>query len=178
MTLATNLGSERADEAGWPWSHRRTFLERLGTQGYAAVTIQEYPTDTTRLLTYFHAVILRHLAEDQVVLVSHSMPLWVPKGIGHMLRVRTVAPIEVRKKRVIDEECLSRRQAEHRVRESDRRFRRECERCSKWTLRTRNSLAVRRGLFRSRVACPDSQAAQLSLLRRSKYLRPAPVNRT
>ena len=49
MTLARNLGSERADEAGWPWSHRRTFLERLGTHGYAAVTIQEYRTIAGRL---------------------------------------------------------------------------------------------------------------------------------
>jgi cytidylate kinase len=77
-------------------------------------------TDTTRLLTYFHAVILKHLAEDQVVLVSHSMPVWVPKSVGHVLRVRTIAPIEVRMKRVMDEERLSARQAAHRVRESDR----------------------------------------------------------
>ncbi len=77
-------------------------------------------TDTTRLLTYFHAVILKHLAEDQVVLVSHAMPMWVPKSVGHVLRVRTVAPIEVRVKRVMDEERLSAGQAEHRVHESDR----------------------------------------------------------
>jgi cytidylate kinase len=76
--------------------------------------------DTTRLLTYFHAVILKHLAEDQVVLVSHAMPAWVPKSVSHVLRVRTVAPIEVRVRRVMDEEHLSARQAEHRVHESDR----------------------------------------------------------
>ena len=29
MTIARNSGGERADEAGWPWSHRKTFLERL-----------------------------------------------------------------------------------------------------------------------------------------------------
>ena len=44
MTFARNPGGERADEAGWPWTHRHTFLERLGAQGYAAVTIQEYRT--------------------------------------------------------------------------------------------------------------------------------------
>ena len=77
-------------------------------------------TDTTRLLTYFHAVILKHLAEDQVVLVSHSTPVWVPRGVGHVLRVRTVAPIEMRMKRVMEEEGLSTRQAEHRIHESDR----------------------------------------------------------
>ena len=41
MTIARNSGGARADDAGWPWSHRKTFLERLGAQGYAAVTIQE-----------------------------------------------------------------------------------------------------------------------------------------
>ena len=77
-------------------------------------------TDTTRLLIYFHAVILKHLAEDQVVLVSHAMPVWVPKSVGHVLRARTVAPIELRMKRVMEEEHLSARQAAHRVHESDR----------------------------------------------------------
>jgi integrase/recombinase XerD len=49
MTIARNSGGDRADEAGWPWSHRKTFLERLGAQGYAAVTIQEYRTIAGRL---------------------------------------------------------------------------------------------------------------------------------
>ena len=42
MTFARNLGGETAGEAGWPWSHRRTFLERLGAQGYASYTLREY----------------------------------------------------------------------------------------------------------------------------------------
>jgi integrase/recombinase XerD len=49
VTIARNDGGGRADEAGWPWSHRKTFLERLGAQGYAAVTIQEYRTIAGRL---------------------------------------------------------------------------------------------------------------------------------
>jgi len=44
MTFATNAGDELADQAGWPWSHRKTFLDQLAAQGYAAVTIQEYRT--------------------------------------------------------------------------------------------------------------------------------------
>jgi hypothetical protein len=44
MTIARSPGDERADVAGWPWSHRKDFLERLAAQGYAAVTIQEYRT--------------------------------------------------------------------------------------------------------------------------------------
>jgi hypothetical protein len=43
-TIARNPGDERADEAGWPWSHRKSFLEGLAAQGYAAVTVQEYRT--------------------------------------------------------------------------------------------------------------------------------------
>ncbi len=42
MTFARNPGGERADEAGWPWSYRQTFLERLGAQGYAPFTLHEY----------------------------------------------------------------------------------------------------------------------------------------
>jgi integrase/recombinase XerD len=42
MTIARSPGGERADEAGWPWSHRHTFLEGLGAQGYAPVTVHEY----------------------------------------------------------------------------------------------------------------------------------------
>jgi hypothetical protein len=44
MTIARTPGDEKADETGWPWSHRKGFLERLAAQGYAAVTIQEYLT--------------------------------------------------------------------------------------------------------------------------------------
>jgi integrase/recombinase XerD len=44
MTIERNPDDERADEAGWPWSHRKTFLDGLAAQGYAAVTIQEYRT--------------------------------------------------------------------------------------------------------------------------------------
>lgn len=44
MTFVTNPRDERADDAGWPWYHRKSFLERLAAQGYAAVTIQEYRT--------------------------------------------------------------------------------------------------------------------------------------
>jgi integrase/recombinase XerD len=44
MTIARNPRDERADEAGWPWSHRKDFLERLAAQGYATVTVQEYRT--------------------------------------------------------------------------------------------------------------------------------------
>jgi integrase/recombinase XerD len=42
MTFVRNPRNERTDDAGWPWSHRASFLERLAAQGYAAVTVQEY----------------------------------------------------------------------------------------------------------------------------------------
>ncbi len=48
MTITRNPGDDRTDDAGWPWSHRKTFLERLAAQGYAAVTIQEYRTISGR----------------------------------------------------------------------------------------------------------------------------------
>jgi hypothetical protein len=42
MTFASNPGGERFGEAGWPWSHRRTFLQWLGAQGYAPCTLYDY----------------------------------------------------------------------------------------------------------------------------------------
>ena len=42
MTFARNPGGERADETGWPWAHRHTFLERIAAQGYAPSTVHEY----------------------------------------------------------------------------------------------------------------------------------------
>jgi len=48
MTIARNLCDERNEETGWPWSHRRTFLEGLAALGYAPVTIQEYRTISGR----------------------------------------------------------------------------------------------------------------------------------
>jgi hypothetical protein len=50
MTFAKNPGGERAGEAGWPWSHRRTFLERLGAQGYAPYTLGELRIDNRQVL--------------------------------------------------------------------------------------------------------------------------------
>jgi integrase/recombinase XerD len=44
VTIVRNHSDERNEEAGWPWSHRKTFLEGLAAQGYAAVTIEEYRT--------------------------------------------------------------------------------------------------------------------------------------
>jgi hypothetical protein len=44
MTIARNSGDERADKGAWPWSHRKTFLERPASQSYAAAMIREYRT--------------------------------------------------------------------------------------------------------------------------------------
>jgi integrase/recombinase XerD len=35
-------GSEGAHESGWPWVHRKTFLELLGAQGYSHWTLRQY----------------------------------------------------------------------------------------------------------------------------------------
>ena len=38
--------SEGSDEAGGPWSHRKTFLERLRAQGYSRWTLRRYESAT------------------------------------------------------------------------------------------------------------------------------------
>ena len=45
MTIARSPGDERADAAGWPWSHRKDFLERLAAQGVA----QQFKTEAADL---------------------------------------------------------------------------------------------------------------------------------
>jgi integrase/recombinase XerD len=42
MTFPRIDGGEEADEARWPWSHRRVFIERLAAQGYSRCTLREY----------------------------------------------------------------------------------------------------------------------------------------
>src|SRR5271166_4444495 len=42
MTFPRNPDCARAGEAQWPWSHRRTFMERLAAQGYSRFTLREY----------------------------------------------------------------------------------------------------------------------------------------
>jgi len=77
-------------------------------------------TNTGHLVGYFQAVILKRLTEDNVVLVSGTVPLFVPKGAGHVLRVRTIASLASRVQRLMEEEGLTGEQAERRARESDR----------------------------------------------------------
>jgi integrase/recombinase XerD len=42
MTLAKVALSEESAEAGWPWVHRKAFLERLRAQGYSRGSLRRY----------------------------------------------------------------------------------------------------------------------------------------
>jgi len=77
-------------------------------------------TDTVRLVAYLDAVTVKYLQEDRTVLIGRTLPLFVPYGVSHVLRVRTVAPLALRIHRTIEDEGVSAQQAERLVPQSDR----------------------------------------------------------
>jgi cytidylate kinase len=74
-------------------------------------------TDTTRLFAFYRAMLLKELTVDQTVAVGRATPLFVPEGANHVLRVRTVAPFEERKRQVAIDEKLEPAAAARRVRD-------------------------------------------------------------
>jgi cytidylate kinase len=94
------------------------FWERLGA-------------DSTRVVAYFCAVVMKHMASCQVVIVGRSIPLMVPQT-RHALRIRTVAPFRARVQQVMLDEKLRIAAAERRVRTYDLEVR----------ARTQNTLGV------------------------------------
>jgi hypothetical protein len=72
MAIARNPGDERIGEAGWPWSHRKKFLERLVDQGNAAVTIQEYRTIAGRFCDAIEKRIALRSSRDSELIVSQK----------------------------------------------------------------------------------------------------------
>jgi len=80
-------------------------------------------TDTERLYAFYRAMLLRELIEDRTVAVGRATPLFVPDGVNHVLRVRAVAPFEVRKLQVASDEKLEPAAAERRVRDYEREVR-------------------------------------------------------
>lgn len=80
-------------------------------------------TDTERLYAFYRAMLLKELTEDRTVAVGRATPLFVPDGLNHVLRVRTVAPFEVRKLQVAKDEKLEPAAAERRVRDYEREVR-------------------------------------------------------
>ena len=82
------------------------FWERLGT-------------DSARLVAYFCAVVMKHMASCQVVVVGRSIPLVVPPQTRHALRIRAVAPFSVRVRQVMKDEKLGAAAAERRIRTYD-----------------------------------------------------------
>lgn len=81
-------------------------------------------TDSERLYASFRATLLKELGDDAAVAVGRSAsPLFMPVEAGHVLRVRTIAPLEARVRQVADDERLEPEAAERRVREYDREMR-------------------------------------------------------
>jgi cytidylate kinase len=79
-------------------------------------------TDTARFIPIFKAVLLKHMAEDRLVVIGRSVAHLMPQhGCG--LRLRLVGPMSERIKEVAIEEQLAPAVAERRVRDYDREVR-------------------------------------------------------
>lgn len=80
-------------------------------------------TDTVRLYAFYSAMLLKEFTVDRTVVVGRATPLFVPEGASHVLRVRTVAPFEERKRQVAIDERLEPAAAARRLREHGREVR-------------------------------------------------------
>src|SRR6266851_7942477 len=79
-------------------------------------------TDTARFIPIFKSVLLKHMAQDRLVVLGRSVALLMPNhGCG--LRLRLVGPVNERVKEVVAEEKLAPAVAERRVRDYDREVR-------------------------------------------------------
>jgi cytidylate kinase len=79
-------------------------------------------TDTARFIPIFKSVLLKHMAEDRLVVLGRSVAqLMPPYGCG--LRLRLAGPMKDRVKEVAADEKLAPAVAERRVRDYDREVR-------------------------------------------------------
>jgi len=95
-----------AEQLGLVDEREPRFWERLGS-------------DSARLVAYFCAVVMKHMASCRVVVVGRSIPVLVPPQTRHGLRIRTVAPFSARVQQVMRDEKLATAAAERRVRHCD-----------------------------------------------------------
>ncbi len=79
-------------------------------------------TESTRFVSFFRANLLREMAQDRLVAVSHTAAVFMPPyGCG--LKVRVVGPFDDRVKLVGEMENLNQVAAQRRVRDHDRELR-------------------------------------------------------
>src|SRR5271166_682682 len=135
-TRAVELGNLIAGELGYRFLGGAEFTaiaaERYGiTPEQLLVFDERQPhfwervrTDNELMLAILRAVILKEIAEDQVVVAGRILvPLILPHDVPNGVRIRTVGPQAARAKQVAFEESLDLAAAERRVRDSDRELR-------------------------------------------------------
>jgi integrase/recombinase XerD len=106
MALAGNSGGRQDDGAGWLWSHRQTFLERLAAQAYASCTLQDYQLITRRFceaiekratgtgdlngaaMERLRRAVLRELPQNP----SNCVKYRLGRFIDHLIEAGVVAP--------------------------------------------------------------------------------------
>jgi cytidylate kinase len=128
------LGRALADRLGYRFMNVQDIIEEASktyhiTPELLVVVDERRPhfwerlkTDTARFIPIFKSVLLKHMAEDRLVVLGRSVAQMMPDhGCG--LRLRLAGPLSERVKEVAAEEKLAPAVAERRVRDYDREVR-------------------------------------------------------
>ncbi len=129
------LGQMTADQLGYELINSTDILAAAArryqvTPGQLQLVDERTPhfwerlrTDTVKLYAFYSAMLLKELTVEGRVIVGRATPLFVPQGVGHVLRVRTVAPFDERKRQVAADENLEPAVAARRLRDYGREVR-------------------------------------------------------
>lgn len=126
----TEIGRTLAGALGWEFADREIITKAAESFGEGVMdvrhAIEERPTlwdrfrqSQRRYMTYVEAIVLEMAARDRVVLVGRASTV-ILADVAHALRVRVIAPEEVRAERIEREQGLTAEAARDYVRDADR----------------------------------------------------------
>ncbi|MEA2624289.1 MAG: hypothetical protein QOD06_334 [Candidatus Binatota bacterium] len=125
----TQLGRAVAERLGYRFADREVVLEaarRYHVQEDKLARFEEtkpsfwerFDTERSTYLAFIEAALYSFAAEDDAVITGRAAPFFF-RDVPHAMRVRVIAPLEVRAARVAQEEKISLAEAEARVRRHD-----------------------------------------------------------
>lgn len=126
----TAVGAAVAKELGFRYVDREVILKAAEAHHVPAEKLEDvderrltfwerFDEEKRRFVVFIESAFYAHAEEGNVVMVGRGGPLLL-QGVSHALRVRIMAPVEVRVRRVMEEYKLDHRAAAARVRAYDR----------------------------------------------------------
>jgi len=126
----TAVGAAVAKELGFRYVDREVILKAAEAHHVPAEKLEDvderrltfwerFDEEKRRFVVFIESAFYAHAEEGNVVMVGRGGPLLL-QGVSHALRVRIMAPVEVRVRRVMEEYRLDHRAAAARVRTYDR----------------------------------------------------------